>query len=119
MNDKHDKTWRELAKYVRKGERHIISGAPADRLLEELPDEQLTEDELEAIMRAVVSGGELDLGRARSEEAADGTVTPETSAVEEDVLQLNRNKGEKDDAAESLAEKLRREALEEDEDEES
>ena len=66
MNDKHNKTWRELAKQVRKGERHIICGEAADRLLNELPDEKLTEGELEAIVKA--SGGELDFGSARSED---------------------------------------------------
>ena len=120
MSEAHDKTWMKLAKQTRKGERHIISGKAADSLLSELTDERLAEEDLVAIVEAVTSGRPLrEILCRRSEQGIDVDDAPEAEAVEQDVLQLNRNKGEADDSAEALADELRREALEDDEEEDA
>jgi hypothetical protein len=56
MNEEHDKAWKELAKRVRRGERHVISGEAAERLLRALPDERIPQADIDAIVEAVVSG---------------------------------------------------------------
>lgn len=118
MSEKHDKTWMELAKRARKGERHIIIGEAADRLLDELPDEKLAENDLTAIVEAVTSGRPLrEIRGEQSEHGVDVDGASNSKAVEHDVLQLNRNKGEADESDQAIADKLRREALGEDEDE--
>ncbi len=116
MNDKYDKTWIDLVKQTRKSESHIISGKDADRLLGELPDEKITNSEIEAIVESVLSNRPLCETLGVRDENVD-TEVQKTEAVEKDVLQLNRNKGIQDDDAEARLEELRREALEESNDE--
>lgn len=113
MNERHEKAWKELAKRARQGERHVISGEAAERLLRALPDEGMSEETVDAIVSAVVDGRTARVAR---EPAAgiEGRPAPRPE-MEEDVLQLNRNKGGEDADAESLLEELRREALEDDE----
>ncbi|MCB9609880.1 MAG: hypothetical protein H6716_25045 [Polyangiaceae bacterium] len=119
MNEEHDKAWSDLARRVRHGERHVISGAEADRLLRELPGEGISDTDMEAIVGSVVSG--RPFREVRVEEAApaddDAAARAVPECVEEDVLQLNRNKGAEDADAESTLDELRREALEDDDEE--
>lgn len=56
MNEEQDKAWSDLARRVRQGERHVISGAEADRLLRDLSDEGISDVDVSAIVDAVVSG---------------------------------------------------------------
>lgn len=115
MNEQHDRAWLDLARRVRQGERHVISGADADRLFRELPDEGISDADVDSIVEAVVSGRPLRLRRRQLAPSVDDVAmqaSPEL--VEEDVLQLNRNKGSDDAEAESTLDKLRREALEDD-----
>lgn len=114
MNDDHDKAWDELAKRAHKGERHIISGKELERLLGELPEDELEEQDLEDIVGAVMSERSLCDVRGVTKDEAPAAEVPETKSIEKDVLQLNRNKGEKDEEAESRLEELRRDALEDD-----
>ncbi len=116
MNEKHDKAWNDLAKRARAGERHVVGGKDAERLLRELPDERMSETEVDAIVRGVVAGQTM---REKADVQDVNQPSPtSTAGVEEDVLQLNRNKGGEDADAESLLDELRREALEDDDDEE-
>lgn len=87
-DDEHDKAWLDLAKRVRQGERHVISGADADRLLGELPDDGISEEEVTAIVEAVVSGRPLrERSRQEASPADDGVMHTAPESVEEDVLQ--------------------------------
>lgn len=118
MNEEHDKAWADLAKRIRQGERHVISGADAERLIRDLQNERISEAEVDAIAEAVVSGRPLREGHDQETPPPDGDAlytAPEL--IEEDVLQLNRNKGSEDADAESKLEELRREALEDDDEE--
>ena len=76
------------------------------------PEEPITPDEVEDLIRRVKSG-ELDA----AEPFPDGQWLDEVEYedVEEDVLQLNRNAGEEDEATDQLLEELRRKALDDDE----
>ena len=115
MNENHDKAWKDLAKRARAGERHVVGGKDAERLLRALPDEGMSETEVDAIVRGVVAGRAM-----REKHKAEDVNEPQptsTAGVEEDVLQLNRNKGGEDADAESLLDELRREALEDDKEE--
>lgn len=56
MNENHDKAWKDLAKRARAGERHVVGGKDAERLLRALPDEGMSETEVDAIVRGVVAG---------------------------------------------------------------
>jgi len=118
MNEEHDRAWSDLARRVRQGERHVIGGADAERLLRELSDEAISDADVTAIVQAVVSG--RPLGERSREEAApaiDDAVDTVPESIEEDVLQLNRNKGAEDEEAESTLDELRREALKDDDEE--
>lgn len=118
MKEEHDKAWSDLARRVRQGERHVVSGADADRLLRELSDEGISDGDVTAIVEAVVSGRPLR-ERSRQEAAPvdDDPMCAAPESVEEDVLQLNRNKGAEDAEAESTLDELRREALDESDEE--
>lgn len=118
MNEEHDKAWSYLARRVRQGERQVISGADADRLLRDLPDEGISDADVSAMVEAVVSGRTLRERSRQETLAEDDAMHTEPELVEEDVLQLNRNKGDEDAEAESTLDELRREALEDDDEEE-
>lgn len=113
MNEAHDKAWMELAKRVREGKRHVVSGEEAERLLHSLPDECISQAEEDALVAAVLAGRATR--QTRRDMLIDETKEPARESkthVEEDVLQLNRNKGGEDKDAEKLLEELRRQALE-------
>lgn len=110
MNDAHDKVWKELAKRVREGGRRVVSGEEAERMLRSLPDERISEAEVDAIVAAVLAGRVTRENRRAPLTEANRETAP-NAQVEEDVLQLNRNKGGEDKDAEKLLEELRREAL--------
>ena len=115
MNEEHDKAWKDLAKRAHRGESHVISGGAADRWLRSMPDECMAEADLDAIVESIVSGRSLRATRGpevSSTEDQGGVAAPKH--VDEDVLQLNRNKGVEDKNAEELLDELRREALEDD-----
>lgn len=117
MNEANDKAWMELAKRVREGKRHVVSGEDAERLLRSLPDEGISEAEADAIVFAVLAGrATRETQRTPLSEENQETGKPPKAHIEEDVLQLNRNKGSGDKDAEGLLEKLRRQALEDESD---
>lgn len=116
MNEANSKAWRELAKRVCEGERHVVSGEDAERLLRSLPDDRISEAEADAIVAAVLAGrATRERRRTPVTEENQETGKAPKAHIEQDVLQLNRNKGSEDKDAEKLLEELRRQALEDDE----
>lgn len=65
----------------RAGERHVVGGKDAERLLRALPDEGMSETEVDAIVRGVVAGRRRALGRGLrgwNAEAGEAEVTTHT-----------------------------------------
>ena len=120
MTTEDDKFWHGLARRVHKGEGRAIKPEEADALLSELVPDEVSRSEEDDIVAAVLSGVSLREHRGPTPEEMGDKSTDvlhqEASSVDEDVLQLNRNKGRdvEDPEAERLADELRREALEED-----
>ena len=110
MANEADKFWQGVAKdLARQAGVAPLSPEEAQKQCEGLPDVALPESEVESIIEQATSG-----------ELAVWTPTPingetlglESQAIEEDVLQLNRNAGEGDSETDELLDELRRKALE-------
>lgn len=110
MANEADKFWQDVARdLARQSGVSPLTPEEAQKEFEELPDVDLPESEIKSIIEQVTSG-----------ELAVWTPTPlnqettglESQAIEEDVLQLNRNAGEGDSETDDLLDELRRKALE-------
>jgi hypothetical protein len=110
MPNEADKFWQDVAKdLARQAGFPSLTPEEAQKEFDALPDVALPESEIESIIKQVTSG-----------ELAVWTPTPvsqemmglESQAIEEDVLQLNRNAGEGDSETDELLDELRRKALE-------
>jgi hypothetical protein len=110
MANEADKFWQDVARDLgRQSGVSPLTPEEAQKEFEGLPDVALPESEIESIIEQVTSG-----------ELALWTPTPineeplgaESQAIEEDVLQLNRNAGEGDAETDELLDELRRKALE-------
>ena len=110
MANEADKFWQDVAKdLARRAGVAPLSPEEAQKEFEGLPDVALPESEVESIIEQATSG-----------ELAVWTPTPingetlglESQAIEEDVLQLNRNAGEGDSETDEMLDELRRKALE-------
>jgi hypothetical protein len=109
MNGKADKFWTDAAANLRRAKRlHALTPEEAQAQLDAAQEVPLSEEEIESVIDAATSG-----------ELTTWTPTPhldwaedfDTAAVADDVLQLNRNRGEEDPEVEQLLDELRREAL--------
>ncbi|GAB4196932.1 MAG: hypothetical protein Kow00105_11080 [Phycisphaeraceae bacterium] len=110
MNPDTDKFWKQIAAGLG---RHTglapMTPEEAQAEFEALPDDPLSDAQIEDIIECVTSG-----------ELADWTPPVpdfdtrefECQGIEEDVLQLNRNEGDGDEATDELLDELRRKALE-------
>jgi len=110
MNSESDKFWQEIAKGLARRTGHApMTPEEAQKEFESLSDEKLPDGQIEEIIDRVTSGEFTDWTPATLEFDASEF---ECDAIEEDVLQLNRNEGDADSATDELLDQLRREALE-------
>lgn len=110
MNHEADKFWQKAAKDLARQSGHApLTPEEAQREFETLPDIKLSDDEIDSIVEQVTSG-ELTVWTPTP--AEEDAINFDCEAIEEDVLQLNRNEGEADDQTDQLLDELRRKALE-------
>ena len=110
MNPESEKYWRQIARGVARRTGHApMTPEEAQKEFESLPDEKLSDAQIDDIVDRVTSGELTDWTPAIPE-----FDMPEfdCESIEEDVLQLNRNEGEADAETDELLEELRRKALE-------
>lgn len=110
MNHEAEKFWEQIAKGLARRTGHApMTPDEAQKEFESLPEDKLPDGQIEDIIDRVTSG-ELAVWTP----ATPDFDMPEfdCEAIEEDVLQLNRNEGEADAEADELLEELRRKALE-------
>lgn len=110
MNPESEKFWRRIAKGLARRTGHApMTPEEAQKEFESLPDEKLPDDQIEDIIDRVTTGEFTDWTPATPE-----FDMPELDcqAIEEDVLQLNRNEGQADAETDKLLDELRRKALE-------
>ena len=110
MNNEADNFWHKVAR----GLARLSGCAPltpeeAQKEFDSLPDTKLSEAEIDAIVDQVTSG---ELAVWTPTPPADDATGFNREAIEEDVLQLNRNEGQTDEDTERLLDELRRKALE-------
>ncbi len=110
MNHDADNFWQKVAKgLARRSGYAPLTPEEAQKEFESLPDSKLSEAEIDSIVDQVTSG-ELAVWTATPVDDAMTEFDPE--AIEEDVLQLNRNEGQADAETDRLLDELRRKALE-------
>jgi hypothetical protein len=110
MANEADKFWRDVAgDLARASGVSPLSPEEAQKEFEGLPDVPLPDSEIESIVQQVTSG---ELAIWTPTPINEETLGPGSAAIEEDVLQLNRNAGEGDAEADELLDELRRKALE-------
>jgi hypothetical protein len=88
-----------------------MSDEDADAAFEAAPEDSMREEEIQAVTEAVVSG---ELASWEPLPELDWTEKMDLHAVEQDALQLFRNKGEDDSETSDAEEKLRQEMLTDD-----
>jgi hypothetical protein len=111
MANEADKFWQDVAKDLgRQSGVSPLTPEEAQKEFEGLPDAALPESEIESIIEQVTSG---ELAVWTPTPMDEETLGLESEAIEEDVLQLNRNAGEGDAETDELLDELRRKALEE------
>ena len=109
MNHDADKFWQKAAKdLARRSGYAPLTPEEAQQEFDSLPDVKLSDDEIESIVDQVTSG-ELAVWTLTPTE--DDATSYDSEAIEEDVLQLNRNEGEADAETDELLDELRRKAL--------
>lgn len=117
MSDEADRFWEDHARDLRRKKGYCaLTPEEAQKELESLDDHPPTKEEMDEINKLVdaVTSGNVESWTTAPEFAdLDGT---DTTEIEEDVLQLNKNAGEGDEDTDELLKKLRRESLTEDED---
>jgi hypothetical protein len=123
MAEDLDKFWKETKGKLRRAANldPMCREEAEDEIKRAKPNKPMAEGDIDSIMQFVLSWGdrgglvaEPDAAEADEEDHAEpgGWVDPVTpEMMEEELLQLNSNAGEKDDETEALLDKLRREAL--------
>lgn len=110
MSHEADKFWQKVAKgLARRSGCAPLTPEEAQREFESLPDTNLSEAEIDAIVDQVTSG---ELALWTPTPVDDAMTEFDREAIEEDVLQLNRNEGQADEETDKLLDELRRKALE-------
>lgn len=110
MNDEADKFLKKAAKgLARRSGYAPLTPEEAQQEFDALPDVKLSDDEIASIVDQVTSGELTVWTPIPTEEDAPGF---DCEAIEDDVLQLNRNEGQADADTDELLEELRRKALE-------
>ena len=94
MSEDADSFWKETAKELRKAKGFLpLSSEEAEEQLRAVREEILSDEEIDSIVGRVTSGQRQ---RERPPSEFDPVGEPEVEEVEEEVLQLNRNRGETD-----------------------
>ena len=110
MSHEADKFWQKVAKgLARRSGYAPLTPEEAQKEFESLPDTKLSEAEIDAIVDQVTSG---ELAVWTPTPVDDDATAVDREAIEEDVLQLNRNEGQGDAETDKLLDELRRKALE-------
>jgi hypothetical protein len=110
MSHEADKFWQKVAKGLARRSGHApLTPEEAQKEFESLPDIRLSEAEIDSIVDQVTSG---ELAVWTPTPLDDNTTGFDCEAIEEDVLQLNRNEGQADAETDELLDELRRKALE-------
>lgn len=110
MTHDADKFWQKVAKRLARRSGYApLTPEEAQKEFESLPDSKLSETEIDSIVDQVTSG---ELAIWTPTPADDDTSDFDREAIEEDVLQLNRNEGQADAETDKLLDELRRKALE-------
>ncbi len=110
MNHEADNFWQEVAKgLARRSGYAPLTPDEAQKEFESLPDIKLSEAEIKSIVDQVTSG---ELAVWTPSPPDDNAIGFDCEAIEEDVLQLNRNEGQADAETDELLDELRRKALE-------
>jgi len=112
MNGDTDRLW---AEWVRKAcsFKHLgpLSAEEAQGELDAAPRAPLSEEEIERFVRTALSG---KVAASKPEPDLDWIDEEQAGALQAEVMQLNRNPGQKDPETERLLEEYRRRALAED-----
>jgi hypothetical protein len=101
---------RDLDRLRRKNKWCPLTPEEAEAELKAAPDEPFDEDEIAALV-GLVRSGQIE---PTPPEPELWTGDEQLDEVEEDVLQLNRNAGERDEQTDRLIDELRRKALDND-----
>lgn len=110
MNHEADNFWKKVAKgLARRSGYAPLTPEEAQKEFESLPEIKLSEAEINSIVDQVTSG---ELAVWTPTPLDDDTAGVDCKAIEEDVLQLNRNEGQADTETDKLLDELRRKALE-------
>lgn len=110
MSHETDKFWQKAAKHLaRRSGLAPLTPEQAEKECDALPKMKLSDQEIESIIDQVTSG-ELAVYEVLPFE--DDAPSFDSEAIEEDVLQLNRNEGQADAETDELINELRRKALE-------
>ena len=110
MNNEADKFLKKAAKdLARRSGYAPLTPEEAQQEFDALPDVKLSDDEIASFVDQVTSG---ELTVWTPEPLDDEAATFETEAIEDDVMQLNRNEGQADAETDELINELRRKALE-------
>lgn len=110
MTHEADKFWQKVARgLARRSDYAPLTPEEAQKEFESLPDAKLSDTEIDAIVDQVTSG---ELAVWTPTPPDDDTTDFDREAIEEDVLQLNRNEGQSDEETDKLLDELRRKALE-------
>jgi hypothetical protein len=109
MNSEADKFWDEISDKLRqfKGLRPLTP-KQAETEFPRVPEEPLSADQIDSIIEAVTTG---ELASWEPLPQLDWTNALNVDEVTEDVLQLNRNRGENDPETDRLENELRQELL--------
>ncbi|GAB4338302.1 MAG: hypothetical protein Kow0010_26650 [Dehalococcoidia bacterium] len=110
MNNEADNFWQKVARgLARRSGCAPLTPEEAQKEFDSLPDTKLSEAEIDAIVDQATSG---ELAVWTPTPPDDDTTDFDREAIEEDVLQLNRNEGQSDEETDKLLDELRRKALE-------
>ena len=116
MNSDAEKFWDEVSGKLRRFKRfQPLTPKEAEAELVCAPDDRLTSGQIDSIVEAVTSG---ELASWEPLPTLDWTNEFNTDEVNDEVLQLNRNRGDDDPDTARLEEELRQELLSDDENEE-
>lgn len=113
MSGEVDRFWKDAATRLRRAKwLHALAPEEAQAALDAADEVPLSQDEIESVVEAATSG---DLATWTPRPVLNWAEDVDSAAVADEVCQLNRNRGEEDTETEELLDKLRREALANDE----
>jgi len=110
MSHEAEKFWQKAAKHLaRRSHFAPLTPEQAQKEFEAAPNMKLADDQIESIIDQVTSGELVVWTPTPAEDDAPGF---DSKAIEDDVMQLNRNEGQADAETDELLDEMRRKALE-------